>query len=579
MKKIAATVLVGILGLVLFITVIVPRKKQDPSVCPANAVVAGSFTGDLGKIQMPFTGSAVYTSKYGMRVNPGNLHYGEKRLHAGADIAQTPSPSLIVSATKGKVQKVWTNGEGANIVMIDVGANTTIQYIHLASFAPGIKAGDEVWPGKPIGMEGATGNASGPHLHFQIEVSGKPVEPWAWMKQHGLGSAPSADAVSTPLTGGPRVDERPTDAGAGGANAQNVSESPSASSSSSDNLETSAHTVTLPATSAVGDEFKSNPPTSIPADFLRYYQEAGKKYGVPWQVLAGIGMAENAHGRNKGISSANAQGPMQFLPSTWAAEGVDGNGDGKKDINDPADAIYGAANYLAHNGGSKGSDGIRKAILTYNHSIEYLNSVVSYAKHYAGGKVEVGAASSSAGGCDATNADQISNVPASSAYEKAAIAAAQPQLGLPYVWGGGDQNGTTKGGFDCSGFTMYVVAQGTKKAGKELDLPHLSSDQHTTKSMATVARYPGQGQADMSKMRVGDVIIYNLASGQYRHPWNHTAIYIGNGQIIHAPVAGQNVKLAKVMDMKGEWVARRPLSTYTGGDAAAPSSSTSAVNG
>lgn len=558
MKKTAAIVLVGVLGLVLFLTVIIPRKKQDASTCPVNAIAAGSFTGDLGKIQMPFTGNAVYTSKYGMRVNPGNLHYGEKRLHAGVDIAQTPAPGLIVSSTKGKVQKVWTSDEGANVVTVDVGANTTIQYIHLASFAPGIKAGDEMWPGKPVGMEGATGNASGPHLHFQIEVDGKPIEPWAWMKQHGLASAPSADAVTTPLTGGPKVDERPADTGSGDATAQNAT-----ATAASAGLDTSAHMVTLPATSAEGDEFKSNPPTSIPADFLKYYQEAGKKYGVPWQVIAGIGMAENAHGRNKGVSSANAQGPMQFLPSTWAAEGVDGNGDGKKDINEPADAIYGTANYLAHNGGSKGPDGIRKAILTYNHSIEYLNSVVSYAKHYAGGKVEVGAASG-AGGCDAGSAGQVLDVPASSAYEKAAIAAAKTQLGLPYVWGGGDHNGPTKGGFDCSGFTMYVVAQATKKTGKEVSLSHLSSDQYSTKSLATVGSYSGSGKPDTSKMRVGDVLIYNLTSGQDRHPWNHTAVYIGNDQIIHAPNIGQNVKVAKISDPgAGAWVARRPLAIST----------------
>lgn len=583
---VAAMSSVLVLALLLFVVLGAGLKsKQDEQQdCADTSMAAGaSYSGDLGTIRAPWVGHAAYTSKFGMRINPGNLHYGERRAHEGVDIAETPTPTLIVSATKGTVQKVWTSSEGANVVTIDVGANTTIQYIHLSSFAPGIKAGDAVWPGKAVGMEGATGNASGPHLHFQIEVGGKPVEPWGWMKQHGFAAAPAPDAEGAELpVGAPAVTSAPKDdAKAGGASAQPVSAS-AASSSSDTSVDTNAHTVNLPATTAEGMEYKSSPPTPIPADFLRYYQSAGKKFGVPWQVIAGIGMAENNHGRNKGISSANAQGPMQFLPSTWASEGMDGDGDGVKDINNPADAIVGTANYLVHSGATQGTDGLRRAILAYNHSQEYLNSVISYAKFYAGGKVAVSAASGAdtAGACNVSsggaNGQQIGNAPASTAYEKAAIDAAKARLGLPYVWGGGDQNGPTSGGFDCSGLSLYVVAQATKKAsGKELVLPHLSSDQKDVESMATVATYSGSGEPDLSKMRVGDVVVYNLASEQGRHPWNHVAIYIGNGQIIHAPNVGQTVSVAKISDPgKGAWVARRPTTTYTGTDAKPTSSPT-----
>ena len=59
------------------------------------------------------------------------------------------------------------------------------------------------------------------------------------------------------------------------------------------------------------------------------YMAAGEKYELPWTLLAGIGMAETAHGRVRATSSAGAQGLMQFMPATWASYGVDGDGDGR----------------------------------------------------------------------------------------------------------------------------------------------------------------------------------------------------------------------------------------------------------
>lgn len=109
-----------------------------------------------------------------------------------------------------------------------------------------------------------------------------------------------------------------------------------------------------------------------PADELRsYYQEAEATFGVPWEVLAAVNLVETGMGRIRGTSTAGAQGPMQFLPATWDAFGDGG------DINDPHDAIMGAARYLAHNGG--GSGDIDNALWNYNHSDRYVEGV----KHYA----------------------------------------------------------------------------------------------------------------------------------------------------------------------------------------------------
>ena len=66
----------------------------------------------------------------------------------------------------------------------------------------------------------------------------------------------------------------------------------------------------------------------IPPFLLPIFQAAGTAYGIPWQVLAAINEVETDYGRDLSVSSAGAEGWMQFLPSEWAQYGVDANGDG-----------------------------------------------------------------------------------------------------------------------------------------------------------------------------------------------------------------------------------------------------------
>jgi hypothetical protein len=128
----------------------------------------------------------------------------------------------------------------------------------------------------------------------------------------------------------------------------------------------------------------TSPPQTTPDRIKALYVAAGNRYRVPWQLLAGIGMAETRHGRNNHTSSAGAQGLMQFMPGTFAAYGVDGDGDGRRDIHSDPDSIYSAANYLVRSGVRTGQAGVIRALWAYNRSVSYRNDVLFYAWSYAG---------------------------------------------------------------------------------------------------------------------------------------------------------------------------------------------------
>ncbi len=119
----------------------------------------------------------------------------------------------------------------------------------------------------------------------------------------------------------------------------------------------------------------------IPPFLLPIYQAAGTAYGVPWQLLAAINEVETDYGRDLNVSSAGAEGWMQFLPSSWATYGVDANGDGFKDPYNPADAIFAAARYLRAAGAATS---LRGAVFSYNHSQAYVESVMLRAKLLGG---------------------------------------------------------------------------------------------------------------------------------------------------------------------------------------------------
>ena len=110
------------------------------------------------------------------------------------------------------------------------------------------------------------------------------------------------------------------------------------------------------------------PPTPAP-ELIGYYREAEAASGVGWNYLAAINLIETCFGRIAGVSTAGAQGPMQFMPATWAAYGAG-------DVTAPRDAILAAGRYLAANGFGTDPDG---AIFRYNNAQQYVRAVNDYA--------------------------------------------------------------------------------------------------------------------------------------------------------------------------------------------------------
>jgi Transglycosylase SLT domain len=136
----------------------------------------------------------------------------------------------------------------------------------------------------------------------------------------------------------------------------------------------------------------------IPPTFLEIYRRAADDHGLDWSVLAAIGKVESDHGRSRlpgvqsGFNCAGAAGPMQLgvgagdhgcgdAGDAWATYAVDGDGDGRRDVYDPADSIPAAARYLRAAGAP---DDYRRAIFAYNHAAWYVAEILATAERYRG---------------------------------------------------------------------------------------------------------------------------------------------------------------------------------------------------
>lgn len=111
------------------------------------------------------------SSPFGWRADP---ILGTQRMHAGVDMA-APAGTAVVAASPGTVAVAgWVSGYG-NCVVVDHGGGMQTRYAHLMQIAVG--AGQPVQPGTVLGMVGSTGRSTGPHLHYEVRVNGRPINP------------------------------------------------------------------------------------------------------------------------------------------------------------------------------------------------------------------------------------------------------------------------------------------------------------------------------------------------------------------------------------------------------------------
>ena len=110
-------------------------------------------------------------------------------------------------------------------------------------------------------------------------------------------------------------------------------------------------------------------PAAAAAKLRAYYAEAQRRSAIPWQVLAAVNYVESDFGLVRQSSVSGAQGPMQFMPSTWAAYG-------RGDVHDPHQAILGAARFL-HAAGATIDE--RAGLHRYNPSLAYVDAIERYA--------------------------------------------------------------------------------------------------------------------------------------------------------------------------------------------------------
>jgi cell wall-associated NlpC family hydrolase len=226
------------------------------------------------------------------------------------------------------------------------------------------------------------------------------------------------------------------------------------------------------------------------------------------------------------VSSANAQGLAQFLPGTWATNGRDGDGDGRADVWNPADAIRSAAEYdclLARQVAERGIPGDRVAnmLAAYNAglgSVIKYNGVPAFAetRNYVR---RIKAMEQSF----AAPAGQV----APSQAAAVAIQYARSKLGTPYLWGG---TGTPEQGgrFDCSGLMQAAYQQ----AG--INLPRVSRQQW----------YAGP-HVPRDQLQPGDLVFF---AWNTREPSSihHVGMYVGGGFMINAPYTGAVIRFDKI---------------------------------
>lgn len=278
--------------------------------------------------------------------------------------------------------------------------------------------------------------------------------------------------------------------------------------------------------------------------FVPWLQKAGNICGgVKATTIAALYAAENGfrYGPTAPVSSTGAQGPGQFMPGTWATYGKDYDGNGVVDVNSVGDAVMASGTMLCDmygqvdgwkREGKVSGDTLDLTLAGYNAgagavlrsggmpsgTVDYETQTKPYVARIRATEAQFAAVLTPFAGLDLTG------------MGGRAVQLAMDYLGLPYVWGGGNINGPSGGGFDCSGLTSYALF---KASSGKVTLPRTSETQWNVGT-----------EIPMELAQPGDLLFGNWGpSGP-----GHVAIYMGNGQMVHAPTTGDVVRVAPVFD-------------------------------
>jgi cell wall-associated NlpC family hydrolase len=253
----------------------------------------------------------------------------------------------------------------------------------------------------------------------------------------------------------------------------------------------------------------------VPADALAAYERAAAQCsGLSWTVLAGIGEVESDHGRSdlpgvrSGANAAGAEGPMQFLPATFAEYAVPGADGTPPSAYDLGDAAVAAARMLCADGAADPAR-LPAALFAYNHSEAYVADVLAWSARYQT------AADAGAGTAGRVAAPATAGV--------VAAEWALTQLGKPYVWGA-----TGPDAYDCSG----LVLRAWQAAGVEL--PRVAADQ-----------FAAGDHVDLAQAQIGDLLFFAPDPADPA-TIDHVGIYLGEGLMVEAPHTGADVRVVAV---------------------------------
>ncbi|MFK0116760.1 NlpC/P60 family protein [Streptomyces sp. NPDC090994] len=259
---------------------------------------------------------------------------------------------------------------------------------------------------------------------------------------------------------------------------------------------------------------------AVPAAYEALVAKAGRSCAAINPALLAAQLYQESGFDPKAQSPAAAQGIAQFIPGTWATHGVDGDGDGDRDVWDPADAIPSAAAYdcslasyvksvpgnLTENmlaAYNAGPDAVIRyqGVPPYAETQNYVKTITTLAESFAAPETRVDPSEQAAG----------------------AITYAQDKLGTPYLWGG---NGTADQGgrFDCSGLTKAAY----ESVG--ITLPRVANDQYNA------GPHPSRDE-----LLPGDLVFFSDDLTNSR-AIRHVGIYVGGGQMINAPYTGAVIR-------------------------------------